>query len=224
MALSLVDLQPYLYRCVQDADRSGASALLDQAVAGSGYRRTISDLLEPTLRRIGERFAQDRLTLAQGYVAGKIAEDFLGKLEAAGGDGRGERRERGTVVLGNAEDDYHALGRRMVGTFLRVEGWTVEDLGNDVLPGVFLDAAERTGARVIGVSAMMLTNALNIAQVREEIERRGLSGTVRLAVGGAIFTLRPELVSEVGADGTAATAMEAPDLFERLAADAGGPA
>lgn len=222
MALSLADLQPYLYRCVQDADRSGAAVLLDQAVAESGFRRTISELLEPTLRQIGERFAIDKLTLAQGYVAGKIAEDLLAKLEAGTADAGGNAERRGIAVLGNAEDDYHALGRRMVGTFLRVDGWRVEDLGNDVLPEAFVDAAERTGARVIGVSAMMLTNALNIARVREEIDRRGLSGRVKLAVGGAVFVMRPELVAEVGGDGTCPTAMDAPTLFARLAAEAGG--
>jgi len=89
-----------------------------------------------------------------------------------------------------------------------------------VLPAEFVDAALAEGARVIGVSAMMLTNAENIARVRAELDRRGLSGRVKLAVGGAVFVMRPELVAEVGGDGTAATAMDAPALFERLAAEA----
>jgi methanogenic corrinoid protein MtbC1 len=131
-----------------------------------------------------------------------------------------KRSGRGVAVLGNAEDDYHALGRRMVGTFLRVEGWQVVDLGNDVLPAAFVDAAEESGAKVIGVSAMMLTNAMNIAKVREELERRNLGGRIKLAVGGAVFAMRPELVAEVGGDGTSATAMDAPALFEALAAEA----
>ena len=126
---------------------------------------------------------------------------------------------RGTAVLGNAEDDYHALGRRMVATFLRLEGWKVHDLGNDVLAATFVDEALATGASVIGVSAMMLTNAHNILRVREELDRRDLSGRVGLAVGGAVFALRPGLVNEVGGDGTALTAVDAPSLFDRLAAE-----
>jgi methanogenic corrinoid protein MtbC1 len=128
----------------------------------------------------------------------------------------------GTAVIGNAEDDYHALGRRMVGTFLKIAGWEVVDLGNDVLAPTFLDKAEESGATVIGVSTMMVTNARNIIKVREEIERRSLAGKIKLAVGGAVFVMRPDLVAEVGGDGTAPTAMEAPDLFARLQAEAGG--
>lgn len=134
---------------------------------------------------------------------------------ALGGPGPGFLR---VAVLGNAEDDYHGLGRRLVSAFLRVGGWKVVDLGYDVLPEAFVDAALREGARVIGVSAMMLTNAKNILRVRKEIDRRGLSSSLKLAVGGAVFVMRPELVAEVGGDGSADTAMEAPALFERLAA------
>jgi methanogenic corrinoid protein MtbC1 len=224
MDRNVAELRPVLYRCVLEADRAGAAALLDEAVEERGFRAVIAELLEPTLRMVGERFAKDRLSLAQGYVAGKIAEDLLEKLDAAAqsagtasavGDQPGPR----IAVIGNAEDDYHALGRRMVSAFLRVDGWRVEDLGNDVLAEAFVDRAQETGASVIGVSAMMLTNALNIAKIRKELDRRGLSGKIKLAVGGAVFVMRPELVAEVGGDGTAATAMDAPGLFRSLSGE-----
>jgi methanogenic corrinoid protein MtbC1 len=59
---------------------------------------------------------------------------------------------------------------------------------------------------------------VNIRSVREELESRGLSGRIQLAVGGAVFRLRPELVEEVGGDGTAPSALQAPALFDRLLA------
>lgn len=181
-----------------------------------GYAPTIAALLEPTLTAIGELWAAEKISLAQGYVAGKLAERALDaalKSEDAGGF---SPPRRGRVVLGNVEDDYHALGRRMVGSFLRLDGWEVVDLGNDVEPERFVDAALESDARIIGVSAMMLSTAQNLPRVRDEIEARGLGGSLRLAAGGAIFRLRPELVKELGADGTAATAIEAPALFKAL--------
>jgi hypothetical protein len=63
----------------------------------------------------------------------------------------------------------------------------------------FVDEAVRTGARVIGVSAMIYTTAENIRKVRQEIKTRGLEKRIKLAVGGAVFRLRPELVQKVGA-------------------------
>ncbi len=214
---SLADLRARLYACILEARRADASALLAEAALARGFNRTVLEVLEPTLRLTGERWNLDKVSLAQAYVAGKVAEDFLGRVseEALALPGQG-RPDRGTAVLGNAEDDYHGLGRRMVASFLRVEGWRVEDLGNDVDPSAMVDAAVAHGAQVIGVSAMMLTNARNILKVRRELDRRGLSGRIKLAVGGAVFAMRPELVSEVGGDGTAATAMDAPALFSSL--------
>jgi methanogenic corrinoid protein MtbC1 len=92
----------------------------------------------------------------------------------------------------------------------------VHDLGVDISPAQFLDKAEETGARVIGASAMMYSTAKNVARLREEIDRRGRTGRIQLAVGGAVFKLRPELVEAFGGDGTAASAVEASALFERL--------
>jgi methanogenic corrinoid protein MtbC1 len=66
---------------------------------------------------------------------------------------------------------------------------------------------------------MMLTTAENIRAVRAELDARGLPGRIRLAVGGAVFKLRPELVREVGGDGSAPSAIQAPALFDRLWAE-----
>jgi len=214
------DLHALLYASILDARREDAVALLSAESERRGHRAVISELLEPTLARIGERWHSDSISLAQAYVAGKVAEDMLHLLEVAEeGAGTAPSPFRGRTIVCNAEDDYHSLGRRMVATFLRIEGWEVVDLGNDVLAADLVDEALSREVGVVGVSAMMLTNARNIAKVREEIERRGLASSIRLAVGGAVFVMRPELVGEVGGDGTAQNAIEAPALFARLAAE-----
>jgi len=213
-----------LYGLIIDADRKRAADLLGEQVSRYGYTAVFNDILNPVLHMVGERFIKHKLSLAQGYVAGKIAEDLLERLNASTEGLSAVVHPCGTAVIGNAEDDYHALGRRMVGTFLKIAGWNVVDLGNDILAPDFLDKAEETGASVIGVSTMMVTNARNIIKIREEIERRGLSGRIKLAVGGAVFVMRPDMVAEVGGHGTAATAMEAPGLFARLSAETRGTA
>ena len=118
----------------------------------------------------------------RGYVAAKVAEDLLGKVLAhREATGNTPNVERGTVVLGNVEDDYHPLGRKMVSAFLRMAGWRVHDLGVDVEAAAFVDAAVAEGARVIGASAMMLSTARNVPKLRAELDQRGLSGRIQLA-------------------------------------------
>lgn len=198
------------------SDRASANALLDKLAVKSSYRDVILSHLEPVLTDIGEMWIVEELSLAQGYVAGKIAEDILAKAIHSGEYSAAEKSSKGTVVIGNTEDDYHALGRKMVATFLKMSGWQVHDLGNDVLAEDFVSKAIEVNACIIGVSAMMYSTADNIKKLRHEMDTRGLKDKVLLAVGGAVFKLRPELVHEVGGDGTANSAVNAPKLFEEL--------
>lgn len=203
-----------VYASIINAERDLAVALLEDISQSLGRRRVINEILEPVLLDIGERWTREELSLAQGYIAGKVAEDIL--LKAARECQNPIRPAKGPVVIGNIEDDHHSLGRRMVGIFLEAAGWEVLDLGNDVPAEDFVDKAVECGARIIGVSAMMLTTAEGIADVRRILEERGLGGQIQLAVGGAVFNLRPELAIQLGGDGTCTNAMQAPALFDRL--------
>ena len=211
------DFSQELLTAIENADRMGAKAIIEAWALGKSFHRVVPELLAPTLERFGVLWSTGHggVSLATGYVASKVAEDVLSRLleETRPGDGI---ISRGRVLVGNVEDDFHPLGRKMVAAFLRTDGWDVLDLGVDVAPEQFVDAAEESGARVIGASAMMYTTAKNVARIRGEIDRRGLTGRLQLAVGGAVFKLRPELVAEFGGDGTAASAVEASTLFQEL--------
>lgn len=201
---------------ILNGDRKQANILLDDYAKSHTHRAAMRDVLEPVLEEIGDKWAKEKITLAQGYVAGKVAEDLLLKIDAAERNATAVQAAKGPVILGNIEDDYHALGRRLVSVFLQSAGWRVIDLGNDVTATEFVDRAVEAGARVIGISAMMYTTAENIKRVRAELERRNLSRKIKLAVGGAVFRFRPELVQEVGGDGTAANGFQAPALVAAL--------
>lgn len=199
------------------ADRVTAEKVIESWAGEHGYASVVNDVLDPTLEAIGREWALGRpLVLAQAYLAAKLTERALRNLAAERGSAPTEASRHAPVVIGNIEDDYHALGRRMVTIFLEAAGWTVHDLGNDVPADAFVGRARETGARVIGASAMMFTTAQNIRSLRAAIDAAGLTGRVQLAVGGAVFTLRPELVTEVGGDGTARNAMAVPALMTEL--------
>lgn len=205
-----------LFDFIIAADRAAAAALIEEWAETRSHERAAEELLEPALQLLGERWSKEEdVSLAQGYVAGKIAEDLLTKIAVAQAS-RTPVQKKGPVVMGNIEDDYHSLGRKLVVTFLRTAGWEVHDLGNDVPAADFVDKALEVGARVIGASGQIYSIALNMKKLRDEIDGRGLKGKIQFAVGGAIFVLRPEVVEEVGGDGTARNAMGAPALMEEL--------
>jgi methanogenic corrinoid protein MtbC1 len=211
-------LQAGLAQAISSAHVSEAQDILDGFAARHSCHSALTQLLEPVLLRIGEQWeAGQPAILAQGYLAAKLTERLLLQSLEGTPAAMAPTAALSPVVLGNIEDDFHALGRKMVATFSRAAGWEVMDLGNDVPAEEFVRAAQRCHARVLGVSAMMYTTASHIRGLRQAIDAAGLKDRLQLAVGGAVFNLRADLVGEVGADGTARTAIAAPKLFESLA-------
>lgn len=218
---SLTDWGELLYQAMLRADRDGARLLVEQALsAGLDGNVVITGILDPVLHRIGELWGRQEVSLAQAYVGAKIAEDVLKRCLQDHQAGEA-RPSKGTLVLGNIEDDFHSLGRRMVHSFLEAQGWQVLDLGNDVVARDFVDTAVQAQARFVAVSAMMLSTARNIVKVRQEIDARGLAGSLHLVVGGAVFNWRPELVAEVGGELSAPNAAEVDAVLCRFLAARG---
>lgn len=104
----------------------------------------------------------------------------------------------------------------MVSSFLQIAGWEVIDLGVDVPAGIFVDKAIEHGSLVIGASAMMYSTAKNIKKLKFELENRGLSGKIQLAVGGAVFRLKGTGTRNRRRRDMRHFALQAPALFERL--------
>jgi len=212
----VVENKKKVFSHIIDLERDSANTLLDMLAEKSNHQDVIETYLEPVLAEIGDLWLREEVTLAQGYVAGKIAEDFMEKAIESGEFNSKIMKSRPPVIIGNIEDDFHSFGRKMVSTFLKISGWEVIDLGNDVTAEEFVQKAIETNACIIAASAMMYSTAGNMKNLRNEIDSKGLKNKIMMAVGGAVFKLRPELVEEVGGDGTADSAINAPKLFNNL--------
>ncbi|NJO93047.1 MAG: corrinoid-binding protein [Chloroflexia bacterium] len=213
---SIEELKQKLITAIIDARREEAVKLVTDWAVENSYKKAFRLVFEPVLETIGQMWYEDKISLAQGYVTGLIAEDVFMKAAASHEFGDYQKETKKRAVIGNIEDDFHSLGRKLIKIFLEIDGWEVIDLGNNVLAKDFVDTAVKNDIHVIGVSAMMFTTAKNIKKVRDELEQRGLTGKIKLAVGGAIFKLRKSLCSELGGDGTADNAIEAQKLFNKL--------
>lgn len=176
------------------------------------------EIIEEFLERLGTDWRKSKLSLAQVFIATKIVEDILDSdlQYPLVNEKKSHNVVKSPIVIGNIEDDFHGLGRKIVIAFLKASNWEIIDLGNDTSPKEFVDAAIKSKSKIIAISAMMYTTACNIKKIREILNERKLSGKIKVVVGGAVFRLRPELVEEVGADGTCSTAMNAPYYFLKL--------
>ncbi len=105
---------------------------------------------------------------------------------------------RGTVVLGSVQGDLHDIGKNLVGIMLEGAGFEVVDLGTDVPPEKFIDAAMAEGASVVGLSSLLTTTMDIMKGVVNLVGERDLSDQVKVLVGGA--PLSEEFAQSIGAD------------------------
>ena len=100
------------------------------------------------------------------------------------------------IIVATVQGDIHDIGKNIVKMLLENYGFTVIDLGRDVAPEAIVAAARDTGARLIGLSALMTTTVgameHTIALVHEQLPG------VAVMVGGAVIT--QEFAGQIGAD------------------------
>jgi len=158
--------------------------------------------------RIREIFLPDVLLAARAMYAGL---DLLKPLLARDGV-----PSAGKIVIGSVQGDLHDIGKNLVGIMLKGAGFEVIDLGHDVPPARFVDAAVEHGATMIGLSALLTTTMPVMQEVIALLDARGLRSRVRVIVGGA--PVSEAWAREIGADGYAYDAANAVDRVRALAA------
>jgi len=197
---------------LQRGDHERTCELVRQAVERPvEVTRILDDGLIAGMNVVGEKFRVHEIFLPEVLLAAKAmtaAMELLKPLLIETG-----APNRGKVVIGSVRGDLHDIGKNLVGIMLRGAGFEVLDLGSDVAPESFVDAAERDGAPVIGLSALLTTTMSVMKDVVELLRRRGLDGRIKVIVGGA--PVSQQFAREIGAD---AYAFDAANAVERVRA------
>jgi 5-methyltetrahydrofolate--homocysteine methyltransferase len=181
---------------LQEGDDQAVREMTRQAVARGTTPRDILGSLLAGMAIVGERFRDHEIFLPDVLLSARAmhaAMVVLKPLLVAEGI-----PSRGKVVLGTVSGDLHDVGKNLVGIMLQGAGFEVIDLGTDVPPDRFVDAAVESGASIIGLSALLTTTMMNMKGVIRAIADRGLQGQIFTIVGGAPVT--EEFAREIGAD------------------------
>ena len=87
---------------------------------------------------VGDRFQSGEFYLAEMMLAAEIFKGVVSILNPHMEKVR-PPKPLGKVVLATLKGDIHDLGKDIVATLLRAQGFEVHDLGVDVLPAMVLD-------------------------------------------------------------------------------------
>jgi corrinoid protein of di/trimethylamine methyltransferase len=159
------------------------------------------------IRHIGNSFAAGEFVLPHMIIGADIMQQAVRLLEPALKASQLEREYKAKIIIGTAEGDIHDIGKKIVATLLRANGYDVIDLGRDVLNSLFLETVRTEAPDFLCMSALMTTTVANQQKVIEMLQETGFRDTVRVIVGGAAVT--PDSAERMKADGYGESASEA---------------
>ena len=132
---------------------------------------------------VGELFSTGKYFISQLIFSAEILKTVMKRLEplmvkTPSGPSAGK------VVIGTVKGDIHDIGKNIVVTLLRGSGFEVVDLGVDVPAEKFVTALKETGARALGLSALLNFTYPEMKQVVDELVKAGLRDKVKIIIGG----------------------------------------
>ncbi|MGD2122543.1 MAG: cobalamin-dependent protein [Gemmatimonadota bacterium] len=190
-----------------------AVELTEVALArGTPPEEVLDQGLIPAMAEAGRRFEDQRFFLPELMFAARAMKEALTLIKPLLADR--EVPPQGRVVIGTVAGDLHDIGKNIVAAMLEGGGFEVHDLGTNVSPPAFAEAARAHAADIVGLSALLTTTMPVMREVVDELVRAGIRDRVKVLVGGAPLT--ESFAAEIGADGYAPTAAQAVSAAQGL--------
>lgn len=180
---------------------------------GVPAQQILTEGLMPGMDRVGVKFRNNEIFVPEVLVAARAMNagaELLKPLLAEGGS-----TASGKLVLGTVKGDLHDIGKNLVKMMVEGKGIEVIDLGVDVAPEAFIQAAIDHNADLIACSSLLTTTMPVMGEVVKAAEAAGIRDKVKIMVGGAPVT--QEFCDSIGADcytnDAASAAIRAHDLL-----------
>ena len=137
----------------------------------------------------GEYFLPDLLMTGDAITA--VTETLKNSLEE-----KSEIETKGIILIGTVEGDIHDIGKSLVVSLLKGQGFDVVDLGSDVPPEEFLRKAKEINPTLIGLSGLMTMSISKMVETVNLLKNENIQS--RIIIGGGI--LSKESCEMIGAD------------------------
>ena len=177
-------------------------AVTRELLASRDALEVIDGCFIPVLDEVGAKFERGELFLPQLMASAEAVKVGFDTVKAC--VPAGAAQDKGDIVLATVKGDIHDIGKNIVKMLLENYGYRVHDLGRDVAPEAVLECVQATGARLVGLSALMTTTVRSMEQTVELLHREAPG--VKVMVGGAVLT--PEYAATMGAEYYAKDAAE----------------
>jgi len=206
-----MDYQPIIKAVLNGDDDAALEYAQDIMAIGAAPLEIIDGGLLPAMAQVGRLFKEGEIYVPEVMMAAAVVSGVIARLKPLLA---GEISNKGTVVLGTVKGDLHDIGKNLVALLLENNGFEVIDLGADIEPQAFVEAAARHGAKIVGLSALLTTTMPQMAKTVRAFEESGSREKVKIIIGGAPVT--EMYAKEIAADGYAEDAVGAVELCHSL--------
>ncbi len=204
-----------LHEAVIEGNWKSAAGATNAALAdGVAALTIVTECLVPAMDEVGRRFECEEYFVPEMLLSAramKASMEIVRPLIAATG-----AEPVGRVVIGTVKGDLHDIGKNLVASMLEGGGFEVIDLGADVSPERFIEAAAARRANLVALSALLTVTMPSMKTTIDAFQAAGLRETVKIMVGGAPVTQR--YADAIGADGYSESAGAAVALARKLVA------
>jgi 5-methyltetrahydrofolate--homocysteine methyltransferase len=121
---------------------------------------------------------------------------------------------KGVAIIGTVQGDVHSLGKDLVIMMLEGNGFQVVNLGADVSPSRFIEAALENKPDIVAMSGLLTTSKLAMGDTINAFKKAGLRDQFSILVGGS--SIDAQGAQTIGADAYGEDASVAPDIACRL--------
>lgn len=176
--------------------------------------------LEEGMKELAEKFEEGEVYLPEVMIGADAFERGEEVLSSAISENK--RREfKGKVVIGTVYGDIHDIGKSLVATLLKINGFDVIDLGSDVETKKFVSTCKEVGSNIVALSCLLSSSVPFMSDVRDWLKNEGMRENTYLIVGGG--TVNPDRAMDIGADGYGRYAEDAVRLCEELVREKPNP-
>lgn len=198
---------------LQKGRAKAVKSLVEQAIGeGLSAEVILSEGLIGGMAIIGEKFKKNEVFVPEVLVAARAMNMGLEALKPI--LNCGALMGKGRVCIGTVRGDLHDIGKNLVKIMMESRGLEVIDLGTDVAPEKFIEAAIANECQVISCSALLTTTMPVMAEVVKAAEAAGIRDKVKIMVGGA--PVNEEFCREIGADAYCVDAASAAEVAVRF--------
>ena len=202
-----------LYDAILNGNAKKAGELAKTAMADKvDPTELVQKYMIPAMDEVGKRFECNEYFVPELLIAARAMKTSLEiitpYLAAAGA------KPVGHVVIGTVQGDLHDIGKNLVASMLEGGGFQVTDLGVDVPPERFVEAAKEKDGTIVALSALLTTTMSMMKNVVQALEKAGIRNKTKVMVGGAPIT--QQYADQIGADGYSDNASAAVALARKL--------